>query len=413
MIVLWLMLLVSVVPVPVRVVDRQGENFEGTVLNISVEQVTMLVDGERQTLPLDRLSRLEIVRSDGQAVSDEPSTGQPVGSSLDTIMTLSDGSIIRAKKVTSRDGTLRAEMATQPLVAPSRMVRHVRFRGGSKATDAEWNKIAQRPLEADLIVVRRAGDQLRAIEGIVGDIDSQDIRFQYDGEWIDVNRNRVEGVIYYAGRQPIESRPVAALMSEYGSRWNLAHLSGDTQTLQIRSVGGVEVSLPWSDVQAIDFASAATQYLSDMKPERVEWTPYVAFPPLHSALERMMQPQMDRGFDHPELTLTVPPGEPPQQFRKGLAIHSRTTIVYRLRGEYRTFSAVAGLEESNGPGGDVHVVIYVDSQPALQFDLTAEDAPRPIDLQVSGAQRMTILVDFGRNGDVGDRLILGDARLMR
>jgi hypothetical protein len=96
-----------------------------------------------------------------------------------------------------------------------------------------------------------------------------------------------------------------------------------------------------------------------------------------------------------------------------LAIHSRTAIVYRLAGHYRRFRATAGIDPLASSGAHVELIITADDEPRLMCEITKEDNPISIDVDVAGARRLRILVDFGQNLDIGDRLHLGDARLTK
>jgi hypothetical protein len=47
-------------------------------------------------------------------------------------------------------------------------------------------------------------------------------------------------------------------------------------------------------------------------------------------------------------------------------------------------------------------------------DVKAGDAPQPLELPLDGVVDLEILVDFGRdNSDIGDRIHLGDAKVVK
>jgi hypothetical protein len=101
------------------------------------------------------------------------------------------------------------------------------------------------------------------------------------------------------------------------------------------------------------------------------------------------------------------------RYAKGLALHSRTTLVYRLPGRFRRLVAVAGIDDRVRPRGNVRLVIRGDDRVLLDAAVAGTDPARPLDLDVAGVRRLTILVDFGEDLDVADHLDLCEARLLQ
>jgi hypothetical protein len=102
-----------------------------------------------------------------------------------------------------------------------------------------------------------------------------------------------------------------------------------------------------------------------------------------------------------------------QTYAKGLAIRSRTELVYRLPGGFRRLNAVAGIDPASSASGNVRLEIFGDDRLLLQTEVAGTDAPHDIDLDVEGIKRLRIVVDFGGNLDTGDWLNLCDARLVK
>ena len=99
-------------------------------------------------------------------------------------------------------------------------------------------------------------------------------------------------------------------------------------------------------------------------------------------------------------------------YEKGLGLHARCELRYELNGAYRRFAAVVGIDDSVRAGAAV-LTILLDGKAAGQpVPLDRSQAPKTIDLDVSGVRTMTILVDFapGTFGS-GARVALCDATL--
>jgi hypothetical protein len=100
-------------------------------------------------------------------------------------------------------------------------------------------------------------------------------------------------------------------------------------------------------------------------------------------------------------------------FRKGLALHSRSEVAYRLPGDFSRFVATVGIDPSQRSRGHVRLEIRGDDRLLFDEPIPGSDEPRAIELNTSGVGRLTILVDYGEGLDIGDQLILGNARLIR
>ena len=100
-------------------------------------------------------------------------------------------------------------------------------------------------------------------------------------------------------------------------------------------------------------------------------------------------------------------------YPKGLALHSRTEIVYRLPARFSRFRAVVGIDDAVRRGGKTRLVIRGDGQELLNAAVAGSDAPRPVDLDLTGVRRLTIVVDFGDSLSAGGYLLLCNARLSK
>ena len=118
-------------------------------------------------------------------------------------------------------------------------------------------------------------------------------------------------------------------------------------------------------------------------------------------------PRCDRSFDGGPLQLGG------TQYRKGLALHGRTEFVYRLPHRFSRFRAVAGIDDAVRPGGRVRLVVRGDGRELLDAAVAGSDPPRPVDLDLTGIRRLTIVVDFGESLSTGDYLLLCNARLSK
>ena len=98
---------------------------------------------------------------------------------------------------------------------------------------------------------------------------------------------------------------------------------------------------------------------------------------------------------------------------RGLALRSRTRLVFRLPGKFNRLRAVAGIDDADQEHGHVRLSIEGDGRVLFDGAIAGGQPPQELDIDLSGVKRLTILVDYGEQGDVGDFLDLCDARILK
>lgn len=101
-----------------------------------------------------------------------------------------------------------------------------------------------------------------------------------------------------------------------------------------------------------------------------------------------------------------------RRFLRGLGTHAVSRIVYDLKGEYRRFQAWAGA--NSGSHATVTFEVWADGEKVWESGpVAATDEARPVDIDVTGVQRLELVVGDGGNGIGADHANWGDARLLR
>jgi hypothetical protein len=145
-------------------------------------------------------------------------------------------------------------------------------------------------------------------------------------------------------------------------------------------------------------------YLSDLKPSSYRHIPF---------LEMAWRYQADTSV----LGSTLRAGN--QIYAKGLGMHSPSRISYELEGPWRQFRAEAAVDAEAGTRGSVTFRVFTDDgsgnwQPQAKTEiLRGGDPPVPIAVDLAGAKRLSLLVDFADRGDELDHADWLNARLVR
>lgn len=102
------------------------------------------------------------------------------------------------------------------------------------------------------------------------------------------------------------------------------------------------------------------------------------------------------------------------QFESGYAIGPKTTLEYALGGAFKTLRTTIGLQAGESKSGAATVRVFVDDD--LRFEntnLTSDDEPTEISVNILGCDRLTLEVDFGPQFDVDDVVVIADSELLR
>ncbi len=384
--------------VNVDVKPLSGPSIQGELVGVEADAVLVQRDGQTQRLPT--LGLWEVIPV-------EPAEAMP---SLTTFQVeLVDGSHLLATRYRVVEGLAQCKLAGgEEIEIRTRAIHTVRFRdhATTPVLAAQWQEITSEKHSGDVIVIRRQ-ESLDHLDGVLLDVRDDTVQFEFDGDKIDVNRQKLDGLIYYHPVARELPQRICQVVDSAGSRWNAKSLSLGQETIEVTSPAGVKIDLPLQRLAKLDFSSGNTVWLSDLEPEFVQRRPYVASRLPQPSLEQLFQPRRDLGMTGRPLSLDG------VTYAKGLALTSRTEMVFRLTDDYRYFHAVAGIDDSVRDGGNLDLVISGDDKVLLTRTVTGREKSFPVDLDITGVKRLKILVDFGREMDIADHLDLCDARLTK
>lgn len=372
-------------PDGIRVVRLDGEEVTPASLEIDPSgKVTFKGEGGQAELPLQDLRSIAFARL-------EP------GPILGPTLFLAEGGVIRGE-VLKADGELlrfRSAMIREAEI-PLSVVRAFRLPGATMEDSAFRNRLEVEK-GGDSIFLLQEGKLIR-VPGAFRSLDEESVSLVWEGEEKVIPRQKVYGVVL-SGASPPRGRPTARVALSDGSRFGGEIQGMDAADLQIAISPEATLTCQRAGVARIDIISNRLAFLSDLEPEKVEEVPY---------FNTVWPYRKDRSLDGNAIRLGG------KTYAKGLSVHSRCTLTYKLAGQFESFSAVIGIDDETKHLGHVIFRVRADGETLLDSGgVGGDDEPRRIRIDVGGRETLVLEVDFGEDLDIGDHADWADAHLVR
>ncbi len=390
----------------IEVTTLAGEALTGRLTSLSATTLELERDGRNTTLPATELLAWRVATAaDAVAATTAPSE---IAAATETpvLVDFHDGTRLHGELPTASADRLNLNHATLGALPLDRArIRSVRFAPEDPAVRAAWAELVQREKKQDYLVVRK-GDVLDHLDGVIGALDEATLKFRFDGDEIDVKRPRIFGWIYAA---PAPTKTPASLKLELadGDTLSVTSVAWTADRWEAVLAGSTTaVSIPPAGLRGVDYSAGRVLYLSAIEPRDVEHVPYFG-----------VGGDWPYGRDRNLFGRPIKVGT--RTFAKGLALHSKTRLIYRLGGNYRRLTAVAGLDPDLAPNpepaiNNARLTIRGDKRVLFDADVRAGEPPIPLDLAVAGVLELEILVDYGAGKlDIGDRVHLGDLKVLK
>jgi hypothetical protein len=376
----------------VQVVDSAGSVRNGFLKELGASLVT-LTSSEQFRLKTRDLVLMKFKDRTSSLAPDAP------------LVTLSAGDVLAVRPESIDDESLIGRWARFPewplCKVPLETVRGAILEppSGAAARARLLDRVFDFQEPRDSIILRN-GDLLA---GEFLSLDEKAVQFETSLGKSAVERTGILAMIFnpaLASREPVPGEMALVSLVD-GSRFRAKDLKFSApDRLSMKAQFGAQLDLPLTAVESLRFLGGCATYLSDITPVEYKFDPFLDLEwPLHR----------DRGVAGGFLSLGR------VEYPKGLGMHSRSAVTYRLDGKFRRFHATIGIDDSAAGRGSVVFAISLDGKTACKSDvLTGTSSAVTIDrLDVTGAKLMTLSADFATDGDILDHADWCDALLIR
>jgi hypothetical protein len=385
--VLTLLLLASVANADDVLRTLDNKTVTGNLVLVNDKEVSIKTSDGVVKTPLDNVIAVDL----------RPVKGLAAGTTYSEIRLVDDTTLLcstYAIKAKNIEATL---LSGQPVVIPVASVASV-LRG---AEDTKLRKAFQAllndKLKRDRIVIYKAGD-INDLPGTIGqaDADGTKIKFLSEGVDIEIPIANLQGLIFYRADGAGAANPVCMVYDTVGNAIAAGKVMVDGKKATIvTTIPGVSIQCDTATIAKFDYNMGKLSFLSDLIPTKVVEK---------SAVGLIVAYRKDVNLDGDPIVLDRP-------YPKGLSLHAHTELEYDLKGKFKKFSAVLGVDPRVGAEAQPKVTIEVDGKTVYSETISAAKPPVPIDIDVTKASTIRIIVSSQNFLDLHDHVTIANPKV--
>jgi len=265
-----------------------------------------------------------------------------------------------------------------------------------KRRDLLLGRIARASGDADRLLLQN-GDE---ITGLIEAIDRAAVTLRTDGGTPKIEIQRIAALILNPElKRPPKHQGLRAWAGfADGSRLIARELVVHGKVLEITSAGQKWKTLA-AELVFLQPLGGRVTYLSDLAPAAQRHEPYLDLKwPAWRRDENITGGRLRCGG---------------RLYLKGIGVHSYSQLTYLLDKPYRRFHAELGIDDSTAGRGSAVFRVYVDRQRKYTSKIVrGGEAPVPVAVDLTGAKRLDLIVDFADRADQLDHAAWLNPRLV-
>lgn len=326
--------------------------------------------------------------------------GSPAELGQEPLIILADGSIVAAEILEADKERITADSALFGSVKlPVETLAGLVFQPAVErhAQDVLLDQIATAEGNDDRVILLN-GDQLR---GRLETIRDNTVRLTTDVGPVDIKTDRIQSLVFNPAlvrrSRPVGLHAVAGFRD--GSRLIAQQLVVNKTSLHLTSPNGTTWTTAPEELVFLQPLGGRVVYLSDRKAAAYRYVPYLTLTwPYHN----------DRNVSGSMLHSGG------LLYLKGLGMHSASRLTYVLPEQYRSFQAELAIDDSTDGRGSVRFRVFVDGREKYTSPIIRGGTPPlPIAVDLSGAKRLDLIVEYADRADEQDHANWLQARLVR
>jgi hypothetical protein len=363
-----------------------GKSQSGSLISLDDKQVVFKTnDGNVVKSPI-----AEVIRLDLRSPKERPRNYSEIH--------LIDDSVLYCQSVNFKGSEVTVQLISgQELKLPLGSIATVLKEAENDEVRKAFNALAAQGLKRDQAVLVIDGG-VNSIEGTFGDADDK-------GEWIGFTKpgaekksyllSKLRGMIFHR-EAPANLQPLCMVYDVDGNAIvaNKAVIKDD-RLIVTTTIPKLELSLDRANIAKFDYNMGKLTYVSDLTPIKVVQ---------QSAVGLVVAFRKDVNLDGDAISLGS------QIYKKGLSVHAHTELDYDLKGKYKRFQAVLGVDPNEGGESKAIVRIEVDGRVQYEKVITVEKTEE-LNVDVAKGKTLRIIVSSSNVLDLHDHVTIAIAKL--
>jgi hypothetical protein len=377
-----------------------GEPLKGEVVRLDDREVVFAQGDKKTTKPVKELLKIDF-REQAKLPADKPYG----------LAELTDGTLLHFGAATLKGRTLQLALLAGPKIElPTTVVANLLMDASKDEHRRDWKSRVLNLRGKEAIVVKRA-ERVSSIECVLGEGDETGTAIAFavtiDGETTTAKRKlaSLHGVIFKHALDAKAAPATCKLLDTMQDVVMVSSLTLNEGNVSATTPAGVKIDFARDQVSRVDYTQGRLEYLSELTPSKL-----VA----RSNLEDDDKPDQwhvykDTNLDKKPMVLGG------TTYARGLALKPFVELVYDLKGEYREFEAVVGIDDGISAAGATLLQIEGDGKELTTLTISADDKVRhkTLKLSVKDVQKLRVVVKADGEFDTARHLNLADAKLRK
>ena len=284
---------------------------------------------------------------------------------------------------------------------PLESVRAIVWRDSKTVQQA----IAKPSADNDRVIVSVDG-KTQPVDGIIESVTKEAVLIDYKGKVRSIGIEKVNAIVLADVGYQAPTGVLASVSIVEGSRFFGAIQSwGDDLNqpfVKLLIARDTTVSIPVAQVAEVQVKSDRVLFLSKIEPVAVNETTDFVEPRSF---------QRDRSVTGGELQIRGADNQP-ITFSNGIGAQATSELTYTNDKKFNRLLATVGIDLATKGRGDCQVVVKTDGVEVFNQRIAGSSDPLELDVDVASANRVSLVVLPGREFDLADHVVWGNAKLI-
>ena len=284
---------------------------------------------------------------------------------------------------------------------PLESVRAIVWRDSKTVQQA----IAKPSADNDRVIVNVEGKP-QTVAGIIESVTKEAVRIDYKGKVRSIGIEKVNAIVLADVGHQAPTGVLASVSIVEGSRFFGAIQSWDDSpngaVVELSVARGTTLSIPAAQVAEVQVQSDRVLLLSKVEPVAVTETTDFVEPRSF---------QRDRSVTGGKLQIRGADDQP-ITFSNGIGAQATSELTYTNDKKFNRLLATVGIDLATKGRGDCQVVVKTDGVEVFNQRIAGSSDPLELDVDVASANRVSLVVLPGREFDLADHVVWGNAKLI-